>query len=119
MESHTKASHWYLLTGLLIGLTLGLLVSIFVVPVENAEALPNELSETGRANYRAMIALAYSSNQDLERAITRLELLGEQNPVDLMIAQAQSLLANGGSETTARALAALATRLSQYLPPVP
>ena len=119
MESNSKESHWYLLTGLLIGMALGLLVAILIVPIENADALPNELSETGRANYRAMIALAYSSDQDLERALSRLELLEDQNPVDLMIAQAQSLLANTGSETTARALAGLATRLSEYLPPVP
>lgn len=117
MEQRQKESQWYLLTGMLLGLAIGLVIALLIAPMENADALPSELSLQGKNDYRAMIALAYSGNQDLERALSRLELLEEQNTVDLLVAQAQNMLAEGGSETVARALADLATRLSQYLPP--
>jgi hypothetical protein len=119
MEQRTKESHWYLLTGLLLGLAIGLVIALLIAPVENVDALPSELSLQGKDDYRTMIALAYSGNQDLERALSRLELLEEQTTVDLMVAQAQNVLAEGGSESIARALAELATRLSQYLPTSP
>ena len=119
MEQGKKETHWYLLTGLLIGLVIGLVISLAIAPVENTYALPSELNVQGKDAYREMIALAYSGNQDLERALTRLELLDELNTVDLLVAQAQSTLAQKGSETIARALADLATRLSQYLPASP
>jgi hypothetical protein len=119
MEQRTNESHWYLLTGLLLGLAIGLVIALLIAPVENVDALPSELSLQGKDDYRTMIALAYSGNQDLERALSRLELLEEQTTVDLMVAQAQNVLAEGGSESIARALAELATRLSQYLPTSP
>ena len=115
MESK-KNSSWYLLTGLLIGLAIGLIVSIFIVPVEFADAQPANLSETGLAEYRGMIALAYSANQDLERALSRLVLLEDADPVAALAAQAQAMLAVGGSETVARALAELAAHIGQPLP---
>ena len=118
-EQRQKETHWYLLTGLLLGLMIGLVIAIFILPVENSDALPSELSTQDKDTYRTMIALAYSGNQDLERALSRLELLEEQNTVDLLVAQAQSTIAENGSETIARALAELAMRLSQYLPTPP
>lgn len=114
-----RESHWYLLTGLLLGLAIGLVFALLIAPLENVDALPSELNSQGKDDYRAMIALAFSSNEDLERALSRLELLEEPNTVDLLVAQAQNVLAEGGSESVARALAALATRLSQYLPASP
>ncbi|MDD2521881.1 MAG: hypothetical protein PHW11_03535 [Anaerolineaceae bacterium] len=119
METKPHQTHWYLLTGLLIGLAIGLVFSILVLPAENSDALPGELSPQAKDDYRVMIALAYSSNQNLERALSRLDLLEELNTVDLLTAQAQNMLASGSSETVSRALAELATRLSQYLPPIP
>ena len=115
-EQTQKQPQWYLLTGLIFGLILGLVFSVLILPVENADALPAELDQAGKDDYRAMIALAYSANQDLESALTRLELLAEPNTVDLLIAQAQNTFAENGDETIARALAGLAARLSQYLP---
>lgn len=115
MESK-KNSNWYLLTGLLIGLAIGLIVSIFIVSVEFADAQPANLSETGLAEYRGMIALAYSANQDLERALNRLVLLEDADPVAALAAQEQAMLAVVGSETVARALAELAAHIGQPLP---
>ncbi|MDD3948082.1 MAG: hypothetical protein PHT43_01305 [Anaerolineaceae bacterium] len=117
MEAYSKQNHWYLLTGLLLGVAIGLVISLILVPAVNADALPNELSEQAKADYREMIALSYTTNHDLERALSRLELLQDPDPVGILISQAQELLASGGSETTARALAELGTRLNELLTP--
>ncbi len=84
----------------------------------NADALPHELSEEAKADYREKIALAYATNQDLERALSRLELLQDPpQPVQALISQAQNMLAMGESETISRAVAALATQLDALLHP--
>ena len=116
MEQSQKETHWYLLTGLILGLVIGLVISILVAPIVNTVSLPSELSVQSKNDYRAMIALAYASNQDLDRALSRLDLLEDQNPVDLLVAQAQNTLASGASETISRALAELAAKMGQYLP---
>lgn len=112
-----KENHWYLLTGLIFGLAIGLVISLLIAPVINADALPKELSEEAKLDYREKIALAYESNQDFERAISRLELLADPQPVQSLIAQAQNMLANGESEAISRAIANLATRLNDLLNP--
>lgn len=119
MEQSRKDNHWYLLTGLILGLAIGLVISLMIAPpVINADALPHELSEEAKADYREKIALAYATNQDLERALSRLELLQDPpQPVQALISQAQNMLAMGESETISRAVAALATQLDALLHP--
>lgn len=117
MERAPKETHWYLLTGLILGIAIGLVISLMIAPVVNADALPHELSESAKADYREKIALAYAGNHDLERAISRLELLRDPQPVDALIAQAQNMLARGESEAVSRAIADLATQLNLLLSP--
>lgn len=104
--------HWYLLTGLLFGLAIGLVISLFILPLTTAEAVPAELGAGSRAEYRLTIAKAFASRPDLERARSRLDLLGDAQPAEALLQQAQELLAAGGTEEDARALAYLATMLS-------
>jgi len=115
MEETKAQSNLYLLTGLIIGLLLGLVFSISVFPAENAQALPNELNDAAKAEYRVMIATAYVANQDLNRALSRLELLQDPDPLAVLTAQAQNMLSNGDSEHAAKALAELVSQLSQHL----
>ena len=115
MEETKAQSNWYLLTGLIIGLLIGLVFSTLVFPAENAQALPNELNDAAKAEYRTMIATAYAANQDFDRALSRLELLKDPDPLAALTAQAQNMLANGDSEHAAQALAELASQLSQHL----
>lgn len=117
MEETKAQSNLYLLTGLIIGLLLGLVFSISVFPAENAQALPNELNDAAKAEYRVMIATAYSANQDLDRALSRLELLKDPDPLAILTAQAQNMLASDGSDRAAKALAELASQLSHPLTP--
>ncbi len=104
---------WYLLTGGLIGVLLGLLVSLVLLPVEYTDTEPYSLREKDRSVYREMIAQAYLVEGDTARALARLALLKDPDPANALVEQAQTLLAEGGSETKARALALLAAAVNQ------
>jgi len=118
METTSQSrSHWYLLTGLVLGLAIGLVISLLISPAVNAEALPHELDQAGKAVYREQIALAYASNHDLSRAMSRLELLKDADPAAALIAQAQSVVAQGGAVELSRALAELGTAVQQLATP--
>ncbi len=104
-------THWYLLTGLVFGIAIGLVISLLIVPAVHREALPAELSPNAKNAYRAMIASTYQTDFNLERAQSRLALLGDADPGEALIAQAQEVIASGGSEEAARALAQLAAAL--------
>jgi hypothetical protein len=116
--AHTR-NNWYLLSGLLLGLAIGLVLSLFVLPLTNAEALPSELNEAGRAEYRLMIARAFVAEPNVERANSRLILLADSNPGETLVSQAQELLASGGAEEDARALAHLSAILTTTQPTSP
>ena len=118
MESKAAIqTHWYLLTGLVLGLAIGLLISLLIAPAVNAEALPHELDQAGKAVYREQIALAYASNHNLSRAMSRLELLKDVDPSTALIAQAQTVVAQGGPVVLSRALAELGTAVQQLATP--
>ena len=118
MEAKTATqSHWYLLTGLVLGLAIGLVISLRIAPAVNAEALPHELDAAGKTAYREQIALAYASNHDLSRAMSRLELLKDADPAAALIAQAQAVVAQGGPVELSRALAELGTVVQQLATP--
>ncbi len=118
METKTSnQTHWYLLTGLVLGLAIGLVISLLIFPAVNADALPHELDQAGKAVYREQIALAYTSNYDLSRAMSRLELLQDADPAAALIAQAQAVVAQGGPVELSRALAELGTAVQQLSAP--
>jgi uncharacterized membrane-anchored protein YhcB (DUF1043 family) len=118
MESKASIqTHWYLLTGLVLGLAIGLVISLLIAPAVNAESLPHELDQAGKAVYREQIALAFASNHDLSRAMSRLELLKDADPAAALIAQAQTVVAQGGPVELSRALAELGTVVQQLATP--
>lgn len=107
-----KRGSWYLLTGAVIGLLLGLVLSLWVIPVQYVNTDPSMLREKDRLTYRALIAQAYLAEGDAPRAFARLGLLKEDNQSEKLVAQAQNILGEGGNESQARALALLAAALS-------
>lgn len=102
---------WFLLTGLVIGLLFGLLYTWVINPSRLMDTSPDHLAPAFKEHYRSIIALAYESNGDLGRARGRLDLLKDENPAVELSAQAQRILAQGGSPQEARALAALASAM--------
>jgi hypothetical protein len=109
-------NNWFLLTGMFIGLGIGLLISLLLNPVSYTNVAPRSMDEDGRNGYRLMVALAYQANGDLGRAQARLKLLADENPAYTLGAQAQRTLAETGNTETARALAQLAADHNKPLP---
>lgn len=103
----------YLLTGLVLGLAIGLVYSLVIQPVQYTDLSPALLSPADKDQYRALIAVAYLANRDLVRARARLALLKDDDPYGALAAQAQRWLAEGKPAEEARALGLLAADLAQ------
>jgi hypothetical protein len=108
-----KRGHWYLLTGLILGASLGVLFAWVISPVEYVDTTPASLRAKFKDQYRVLIASAYTANGDLVRARARLDLLKDDDIYRLLAEQAQRTLAENGSASDARALGLLALALGQ------
>ncbi|MDP2975508.1 MAG: hypothetical protein Q8N45_04765, partial [Anaerolineales bacterium] len=115
-EREPRRGPWYLLTGLLTGLALGLLVAWVISPVQYVDTAPASLRADFKDQYRSMIASAYLATGELGRAQSRLSLLGDADPLQALTLQAQHALSVGDPNGSAYALARLADALKQ--PPV-
>jgi hypothetical protein len=114
-QAPPKRSPWYLLTGAVLGLILGLVYAWLINPVVYESSTPGTLGEADKDVYRLMIAQVYEATGDLGRASLRLTVLEDPDPVYALGAQAQRALA-AGREGEAHALALLASALQG--PPV-
>jgi hypothetical protein len=103
-----KGSPLYLLTGLILGVILGLAYAWVINPVIYERTLPSSLGDADKDVYRGMIAQVYEATGDFQRASLRLALLEDPDPVYALGAQAQRALAKG-DESEAHALALLAS----------
>jgi hypothetical protein len=108
-----KRGAWYLLTGVILGLVVGLILSAWILPVQYVNADPSTLRDQDKQIYRGMIAQAYLVEGDVYRAQARLRLLGDPDLAQALVAQAQNMLAKGKNESQARALALLAAAINQ------
>lgn len=109
-----KGKSWYLLTGLLIGILIGLVFTWLICPAVYEDTTPASLSDSYKAIYRGTIAQVYAATGDLERAVSRLALLEDEDIVFALGAQAQGALADGrGVEAHALALLASAIQADQ------
>src|SRR5690348_319460 len=88
---------WYLLTGLILGLALGLAYSWIFSPVKYVDTAPYSLRDDFKDQYRNLIASAYLTDGDLGRAKARLALLKDDDPSRVLAAQAQRVVAGGGA----------------------
>jgi hypothetical protein len=104
-------SNWYILTGLVLGLIMGLVYTWVISPVEEIDTHPHLLREDYKDIYRALIARAYQANNNLPRAEARLDLINDDDPALALAAQAQRYLAEGGEVEIAKVLANLSSAL--------
>ena len=111
-----ERGNWYLITGVVLGIILGILFTWVISPVEYVDTAPESLTNEFKDQYRVLIASAYVANGDLVRAKARLELLGEADTYLVVAEQAQQMLAEGGSVEEAQALGRLALALGQEIP---
>ncbi|GAB4502070.1 MAG: hypothetical protein Fur0035_16160 [Anaerolineales bacterium] len=106
-----KTGHWYLLTGLILGLGLGLLYAWWISPATLQDnASPASLRADFQDEYRLLTASAYAANGNLARARARLSLLGG-DPLTGLAEQTQRLMAASAPAESVRLLAALAQGL--------
>jgi hypothetical protein len=89
-----KRGFLFLVTGLALGLGIGLLIAWGIAPVQYVDTTPSTLRLDFKDDYRYMIAAAYTASGDLPRAQARLATLTETDPVKTLGAQAQRMLAN-------------------------
>jgi len=107
---------WFILTGLILGVILGAIYSIWVNPVVLNNTHPASLDESDKAIYRITIAQVYAATGNFDRASRRLELLNDVNPFFTLGTQAQRALAAGELDQ-AYALALLASALQSNQQP--
>jgi hypothetical protein len=103
---------WLLVGGLIAGLALGLLIAWVAFPITYVDTTPATLRNDFKDQYRILIASAYASTGDLTRAQSRLSLLGDPDPAQALVSQAQRTLSQNGSSETIRVLASLADALN-------
>jgi hypothetical protein len=102
---------WEILLALIVGIGLGLVYAWMISPRKVMDADPSTLRTDFKQQYRSAIAAAYAASGNLPRAQARLQLLKDTDPVDVLNAQAQQMLARGESPQSADQVAALAQAL--------
>ena len=112
-----KQSFWATLLALVCGAALGLLYSWVLAPVRYVDTTPDSLRADFKDQMRSSIAAAYAATGNIERARARLALLGDQNSVEALSAQAQQMLASGDSMGSVEQVAALAAELQSQPQP--
>ena len=110
-----RSPPYYLLTGFLVGLLAGLILTLIFRPVY-VDAAPQALAEDEKSTFRALAAMAYVADHDLGRAQARLALLKEKSAPLSVAAQAQQQLSqNGPDQSAVKALMQLATAFAPTL----
>jgi hypothetical protein len=117
MKKEERGS-WYLLTGLILGLGFGLLYSWIISPVRYVNTEPASLRADFKEQYRALIAAAYLSNGDLQRARARLALLDDPDIAKTIAIQAQLAQDRAGPDSEKNGLGLLAAALNPGSPPI-
>ncbi len=97
---------------LAIGFAAGLLYAWVISPIRYVDTTPDTLRSDFKDQFRTAIAAAYAATHNLDRARARLVLLGDQDPVQALTAQAQRMLAAGLPFEIAQQVAQLATDLA-------
>jgi hypothetical protein len=88
-QEERRQPPYYLLTGLLLGLALGFVLTMVILPVQYSNVPPETLNATDKDRYRLMIAMAFQANQDLGRASARLGLLRDDDIAGQLIQQSR------------------------------
>jgi hypothetical protein len=116
--NNDRRGSWYLLTGAVLGVALGLIYSWVISPVEYVDAPPYALRADFKDEYRALVAAAYLYSNDLLRAEDRLAQLKDNETAQTVAMQAQRALAEGHPEGEVKALGILAMALGGGSVPV-
>ena len=114
-----KRFPWEVIPVLVIGFGLGLFYAWMISPIRYINTMPNTLRADFKDQYRMLIAASYDSTHDLARAKSRLQLLGDNDPVQALTAQAQRMLSEGQPSDVIQQVAMLATDLQSGTAQIP
>lgn len=112
-SSEPEKGNLYLLTGIVIGILLGLVIAWLIAPVKYINTVPSSLRNDFKDDQRILIANAYLETNNLPRAEARILLLGDPDPIQALTTQAQALLAVGDPSGKAYILANLVDSLKK------
>lgn len=104
------------LTGLVLGVALGLVIGWVLWPVQYTNTAPGQLRQDYRNDYLLMVAAAYQVEGDVEGARERLALFDPQQPARPVVELAETLMAQGGRPEDIALLAHLADALGAGTP---
>lgn len=90
-NSTGMGSPLYLLTGVMLGLIAGIILSVIVAPVRLRDSSPDLLTNTDKTIYRLLVAQAYDANPVPQRAIGRIKLLKEDDAAAALKKQAAAM----------------------------
>jgi len=114
MNDENRRGNGYLLTGLIIGVLLGLIFSwVFRPATKTVEGSPAYLNELDKESYRILVAAAYAANKDIVRAKARLELLQDDDMYQSLALQTQEMLAQDGLTPEAKQMGELLLALGK------
>lgn len=97
-QTPSKQGYYYLVSGLVFGIILGLIFSLGFAPLRYTDADVAMLDESSKKEYRILVAMTYIAEHDLGRAKERLHLLGGDN--DMIDLQTQAAQMKGESGLT-------------------
>ena len=113
MNEENERGSWYLLTGFIIGILLGLVFSWMFKPAKVTEGSPAALDALSKDSYRVLVAASYAANKDIVRAKARLALLQDEDMVQALALQTQEMLADNGMTEEAKQMSELLLALGQ------
>lgn len=102
----------YLVTGMILGVILGLVYGWMISPVDFVDTPPAALRSDYKDAYRIIVASAYAASGDLERAKARLQLLGDDDPAAVLVLKAQQAISEDAPFEDAQNLAKLAAEIA-------
>ena len=105
-----------LIVGLAIGLTLGLVYTWGIAPVELTNTYPALLRTDYRWDWVRLTAISYVADGDLERALSRLDGLEREDVAHVLEGLIEEYAAIGRSTDAMRRLTTLAEALDVYTP---
>jgi hypothetical protein len=109
-----KHIRWFrLILGFTLGFIFGLYYAWEISPIDPKDATPGDLQAAFQDEYRSLIALAYASSENMDRAERRLQLLPDPDPAQSLSALAQKYLAEGRPQDEVLAAAKLAAALDR------
>ncbi len=115
MAGKGKQAPLYLLTGLVIGILLGLLVGYRIFPVQFFDITPSSLYEGYKPDYLAMVGLSYRADKDIGRAYSRISQMISPVDVDQLRAMSQKLQADSATRSSYEPVRLFINDLQSYM----